>query len=388
MSEPQRRAYGLWDSPLSPLALAQGKRLSEIAFDSDGRTAVWLEGRGDRGVLVASSQDDPAPRDLTDALSVRATVGYGGGDFCVSGGVVVFASGGRLYRQELAGGGARPITSALGALSSPRLSPDGRWVLFVQSSERQDCLAVVDSDGAQWPVKLAQGRDFYMQPRWSPDGGRIAWIAWDHPNMPWDGTELWVARFEADDGGPRLHDQRRLAGGADTSIFQPEFLGPDELLYVSDSGGWGQIYRHPLGEGEAVRVTGGFGEYGRPAWAQGQQAYAVMAGGERLAAVRSFRGEHTVQMVEVASGATTDVSSLSDYTAVDFIAASPDGARVGLIASAPRTPQRVLALDAANDRSGERRGCGTGRREPALQRLRLPGCFARRLAGGSDRKRS
>src|SRR5579885_2788910 len=107
VNEPQRRAYGLWESPISPLALAQGKRLSEVAFDSDGRTAVWLEGRSDRGVLVASSEDDPAPRDLTDALSVRATVGYGGRDYRVGGGVVVFASGGRLYRQELAGGEAQ-----------------------------------------------------------------------------------------------------------------------------------------------------------------------------------------------------------------------------------------------------------------------------------------
>lgn len=348
MSEGVRRAHGLWDSPLSPLALAQGKRLSELAFDSDGRTAVWLEGRGDRGVLVAASQDDPAPRDLTDALSVRATVGYGGGDFCVGGGVVIFSSGGRLYSQELAGGEPLPITPALGAASSPRLSPDGRWVLFVQSSERKDCLAAVESSGGQWPVKLAQGRDFYMQPRWSPDGAHVAWIAWDHPNMPWDGTELWVGRFADADGAPRLAETRCLAGDTETAIFQPEFLGSDELLYISDRGGWGQIYRQPLAGAEAVRVTAGFGEYGRPAWAQGQQAYAVVAGGQRLAAVRSFRGQHTVQLVEIASGETSDLPSLAEYTAVDFIAASPEGSHLGLVASAPRIPQRVLAFDATD----------------------------------------
>ena len=348
MSEPERRAYGLWESPLSPLALAQGKRISEVGFESDGRTAVWLEGRGDRGVLVASAEDDPAPRDLTDALSVRATVGYGGGDFCVAGGVVIFSSGGRLYRQELAGGETRPITPALGAVASPRLSPDGRWVLFVQSAERKDCLAVVDSAGEQWPVKLAQGRDFYMQPRWSPDGAHVAWIAWDHPNMPWDGTELWLARFESGDGGPRLVDARCLTGDTETAIYQPEFLGAAEIAYVSDSGGWGQIYRQPLAGGEAVRVSGGFGEYGRPAWAQGQQAYAVADGGKRLAAVRSFRGQHAVQLIDLASGETTDVGALQAYSAVDFIAASPDGSRIGLVASAPRTPQRVLAFDAGN----------------------------------------
>ncbi len=347
MSELQRRAYGLWESPLSPFALAQGKRLSEVAFDSDGRTAVWLEGRGDRGVLVASAQDDPAPRDLTAALSVRATVGYGGGDFCVGNGVVIFSSSGRLYRQELVGGEARPITPALGAVSSPRLSSDGRWVLFVQSSERKDCLALVASDGGQWPLKLAQGRDFYMQPRWSPDGPHVAWIAWDHPNMPWDGTELWQARFDAA-GGPRLVEPRCLAGDTETAIFQPEFLSADTIAYVSDRGGWGQIYRQPLDGGEAVRVTGGFGEYGRPAWAQGQQAYAVLDGGTRIAAVRSFRGQHTVQLVGVASGETADVAALEPYSAVDFLAAAPDTSRIGLIASAPRTPPRLLAFDVSD----------------------------------------
>ncbi|MER3485349.1 MAG: peptidase, partial [Chloroflexota bacterium] len=104
------RPYGLWDSAVSPLLLAQGLRLGDSAWDTDGRTLVWLEGRSDRGVLVCATDDQPAPRDLTSDLSVRALVGYGGGDFTVGHGAAFFVSGGRLYRQELAGGPARPIT--------------------------------------------------------------------------------------------------------------------------------------------------------------------------------------------------------------------------------------------------------------------------------------
>src|SRR6266540_6216207 len=77
------RAYGLWDSPITPISLAQGLRLGDSAWDTDGRTLVWLEGRSDRGVLVCATDDDPAPRDLTTDLSVRAMVGYGGGDYAV-----------------------------------------------------------------------------------------------------------------------------------------------------------------------------------------------------------------------------------------------------------------------------------------------------------------
>src|SRR5689334_15424282 len=111
MSEKVVRPYGMWDSPITPISLAQGKRLSEVAYDTDGASAVWVEGRSDRGVLVTSRRDDPAPRDLTSDLSVRAMVGYGGGDFDAGHGLVAFVSGGRLYRQAIAGGLAQPISA-------------------------------------------------------------------------------------------------------------------------------------------------------------------------------------------------------------------------------------------------------------------------------------
>src|SRR5579871_5411263 len=93
VSDKTIRAYGLWDSPITPISLSQGKRLGEALVDHRTGTIVWLEGRSDRGVLVASEPNDPAPRDLTDELSVRAMVGYGGGDFTVAGATVVFVSG-------------------------------------------------------------------------------------------------------------------------------------------------------------------------------------------------------------------------------------------------------------------------------------------------------
>src|SRR5487761_1191944 len=107
MSNKERRQYGLWPSPISPASLAEGRRLDGVAWDSDGETLVWLEGRSGRGVLVAQTGND-APRDLTAELSVRGEDGYGGGDFPVHAGHVYFAvhKPGRLYRQPLAGGGA------------------------------------------------------------------------------------------------------------------------------------------------------------------------------------------------------------------------------------------------------------------------------------------
>jgi len=126
---------------------------------------------------------------------VRARVGYGGGDFSAFGGTAYFvAQEGRLYRQSLAGGQAEPITPQFGHMASPARSPDGKWIVFVHTYEGTDALAIVDAAGEGWPQKLVYGEDFYMFPCWHPAGTHLAWIAWNHPNMPWDSTMLKLGR--------------------------------------------------------------------------------------------------------------------------------------------------------------------------------------------------
>jgi sugar lactone lactonase YvrE len=190
---PQRKQFGLWNSPITPLSLARGITLTDLAWDEDG-TLVWREMRSGRGVLVVQPADGQARRDLNSEFNVRAGVGYGGGDFNVAGGFVYFVEGdsGRIYRQPTGEGTAKPVTPAFGNAASPAPSPDGRYLLFVHTYERRDCLAITDAEGKTWPQQLVSGDDFYMQPCWHPDGRRIAWIAWNHPQMPWDGTTLKI----------------------------------------------------------------------------------------------------------------------------------------------------------------------------------------------------
>src|SRR4029079_10473683 len=124
----ESRMFGLWPSPVTPSALAAGLRLGEPCWDTDGTTLGWIEGRSDKGVIVVQGADDKATRDLTSDISVRAFVGYGGGDFTLAHGAAYFVGQAdqRIYRQELSGGVARPITPAFGAASTPQVSPDGR----------------------------------------------------------------------------------------------------------------------------------------------------------------------------------------------------------------------------------------------------------------------
>ena len=282
----EKRMAGLWSSPITPKMLAESLRLGDPAWDSDGRTLGWLEGRGDRGVLVTQDAAGQAPRDLSGDLSVRAQVGYGGGDFTLAHGQAFFVNqaDGRLYRQSLAGGPARPITPGFGGAAAPEVSPDGRWVIYVHTDADVDCLAIVDAAGAQWPRRLAEGRDFYMQPTWHPDGARVAWVEWDHPNMPWDGCELRYAELEFPaDGLPRVKASSCLAGGPDVAILQPTF-SPDgrHLYYLGDETGWGQLHRRALADGAVRTLTSEAAEHAAPAWIQGVRRYALLPSGRAV----------------------------------------------------------------------------------------------------------
>jgi dipeptidyl aminopeptidase/acylaminoacyl peptidase len=355
MPDTQPRPYGLWDSPITPRSLALDRRLVDVAWDSDGRTLVWLEGRSGDQVLVAQTAGGDAPRDLTRAHNVRAEVGYGGGDFTVHAGQVYFAAApsGRLYRQALSGGEARPITPAGGKCAAPAASPDGRWVAYVHHDGEDDRIAVVDADGKLWPQVLASGHDFYMQPRWSPDGGLLAWIGWDHPQMPWDGTTLYVAPVNApphEGGLPWLGEARALAGGPNVAVFQPEFTSDGGgLIFVSDETGWGKLSLLELGTGVRRRITTAEADHGAPAWGQGMRSYVVTGGGRFLYALRGDRGFRRVYRIDMQTGASTRVAALDAYTDASQIAAAPGYDRVALVASGPAIPPRVVVYDGDAD---------------------------------------
>jgi dipeptidyl aminopeptidase/acylaminoacyl peptidase len=351
------RQFGLWDSPISPISLARGISFSDVAWNQDG-TLVWREERSDRGVIVLQPSDDQAPRDLNSDHSVRARVGYGGGDFAVGFGNVYFADAesSRLYRQPLKAGIARPVTPAFGNVGSPVVSPNGQWLLYVHTYEREDSIAVVDVEGNQWPVKLVFGDDFYMQPCWHPGGRRIAWVAWNHPNMPWDGTLLQLGELSfGEDKVLRLKNTITIAGDEDTSIYQPVF-SPDGayLAYVSDQTGWWQLYLCHLESGDHRQLTHELAEHGGPAWVQGLRVYAFAPDGKRLFFLRNQGGVKSLWQLDIDSGDEGQIP-LGDYTSLKQIALSHDGDRVALIASGGSTPTRVITCTPSGDVSIIRR---------------------------------
>ena len=335
----QSTPFGLWPSPVTPELLGAKLRLDDVQFDSDGETLVWLEGRDGRGVLVAQSGDD-APRDVLGGVKVRAGVGYGGGDFTVRNGVAVFSGQGRLYRVPLAHGAPQPITPEFGDAASPAISPDGSQILFVHSYERADCLALVDAEGKSWPIKLASGADFYMQPTWHPDGKRIAWVEWDHPQMPWDGARLMTARLE----GGALTDIKQIFGDVEVPVFQPVF-SPDgrSLAFLANDGEWDSLYAVDLVSGERRILVEGVSLLD-PAWVQGIRLMAWSADSSRIFYLGNDKGWRTLWAVETASGESRQID-VAPYTWMTQIAASSTDDRLALIASSPQTPDRIVLLE-------------------------------------------
>jgi dipeptidyl aminopeptidase/acylaminoacyl peptidase len=343
-----QKPHGLWPSPLTPAAMAGALRLDDLAWADDGDTLVWLEGRDSTGVLVARSGDDAA-RDLTTSeVDVRGGVGYGGGAFAVHGKTVFFCERqGRHHRLELEAGRPRPLTPPFGKAASPTVSPDGEWVVYVHTHEVTDVLGAVDAEGRRWPIKLVSGADFYMQPTWHPDGDRLAWIAWDHPQMPWDGARLETAEIMRDDDGLRLGEIEVWEGDPSYAVQQPKFSPDgDYIAYLSDESGWWRLIIRDLETGDTLTLSEADGDIGGPAWIQGLRFYDWAPNGKSLIAVRNHEGESTLLRFHVDGSVT--VAGDRTYRSMSQPAISKHG-RLAMIGSSSRIPSRILNLKSGEE---------------------------------------
>ena len=359
--------YGSWRSPItSERIVSSGVGLGQVALD--GRDVYWTESRpteAGRVVLVRRTPDGRTA-DVTPAdMNVRSRVHeYGGGAFAVREGVVVFASfvDGRLWRQDVgdAGPGApRPLTPATDDASLRHADPcidlaRGR-VICVQEDHRGRAeatnrifeVALDPSDPPAEPAVLADGHDFFSNARLDPGGRRCSWLAWDHPNMPWDGTGLWVADV-APDGS--FAGARQVAGGATESIFQPEWSPDGVLHFASDRSDWWNLYRLEdvseagTGDTEARALASMEAEFGQPQWVFGMSTYAFAGSG--LIACRYTRdGIWHLALLDVASSTLRELDL--GGTVYSSIAAQPDG-RVALVTAAATHDARVVLLEASD----------------------------------------
>ncbi|MGE0683605.1 MAG: prolyl oligopeptidase family serine peptidase [Candidatus Binatia bacterium] len=274
--------YGSWKSPItSDLIVAATIGFSQIVLDGD--EVYWGETRpseGGRTVIVRWSPNGRTVDMLPAPFNARTRVHeYGGGSFTTSQGATYFShfSDQRLYRQ-LSSEEPQPLTSAgarryADAVVDPR---HNRLICICEdhtNPDKEPSNTLVSVDFHTGMVQtLVSGHDFYSSPRLSPDGSRLTWLAWNHPNMPWDNTELWVGELASDGTIAR---KQHVTDGPAESIFQPQW-SPDGILYfVSDRSGWWNLYQWKNGQVEALCPMAA--EFGRPQWVFGMSTYAFVS---------------------------------------------------------------------------------------------------------------
>ncbi|MFK3739118.1 prolyl oligopeptidase family serine peptidase [Massilia sp. TN1-12] len=342
-SRKQPAPCGTWTSPITAHVVAAGSApLSGVMLD--GADVYWLAGRaseGGRNTLLR--RRDGVTEELTPApFNVRTRVHeYGGGAALVADGTVWFShfADNRLYRLE-DGGAPQPVSAG----------GDLRYADFVLDKARSRLVGVREdhSAGATYPVNtlcaigfdgretvLVDGNDFYSSPRISPDGRHLAWISWDHPRMPWQGTELWLAEIGPDG---TLLDGRLIAGGEREAIVQPEWSPDGVLHFVSDRSGWWNLYRYEHGVVHALSPR--HAEFATPHWVFGNGMYGFLSNSE-IVCTYIEDGVSRLARMQVASGAITPIDT--PYEEIRELRVS--GNTIAFLGGSPTLAAELVRMD-------------------------------------------
>ncbi len=311
---PVSAPYGSWKSPITPEALAAGAiSMSQLSVARD--RAFWVESRpaekGRLTILSCALDGGEAREEIPPSFSARNRVNeYGAGAYCVGRSALWFtnAADHRIYRVDPSGSceAVTPACAVEGAESfgDLHLSPDERWIIAQrerhddearQHGEAINELVILPTDASEPPRVIVQGHDFFASPCFAPNGRALAWLAWNHPNMPWDGSLLYLTEFrpEGTIGEPRL-----IAGGNEVSIVQPSWSPDGALHFVSDRSGWWNL--HALIDDEVVNICPHEAEFGGPQWVSYLSMHTHLSD-RRCAAIHVEEGQERLGVIAAGS---------------------------------------------------------------------------------------
>jgi len=341
------KPFGSWKSPITSDLAASPMELAEITLD--GVHLYWRELRPEekgRYTIMCREADGQVTEVVSAPFNARTLVHeYGGGSFVVADGTVYFSNfaNQQIYRKE-PGLVPLPITAeaamryADGAIDRER----GRLISIredhtVASGEPVNTIVGIDTEGHEGVDVLVSGNDFYSSPRLSPNGSHLAWLTWNHPNMPWDGTELWVGELRANGS---LGRSERVAGGVEESVLQPEW-SPDGILhFVSDRTGWWNLYRWR--EKRIEPMCDMTAEFGRPHWTFGLSSFAFESA-QRIVCAYSLHGNWQLAELDTASRDLRTVGK--PYSEISYVRAAPG--RAVFVAGSQTKERAIVQLDFA-----------------------------------------
>jgi dipeptidyl aminopeptidase/acylaminoacyl peptidase len=352
--------YGSWKSPItSDLIVAQSITLSDVRLD--GGPIYWLEGRPQeqgRSVVVRGGEGGQTTDITPQPFNARTRVHeYGGGSWTVSNGTVYFSNfaDGRLYRQLAGASAPQALTPAPVTRGREWRFADGvidvscnRWIGVREDhtveGEAVNTIVAVDLGGEAGPGRiLLTGHDFFASPRLSGDGKWLVALAWDHPNMPWNGTMLYLAAI--DDGGA-VGAPRVIAGGPAEAIVQPEWC-PDGsgIVFVSDRSGWWNLHCFEIATGMTSPLVSMAAEFGVPLWQFGVSTYAF-AGADRIVCAYSENGLGRLAVLDLTKETLTPL----DTPFTEFGSVRADAGRAVFRGGGPGHPASIVTLDLGSGR--------------------------------------
>ncbi|CAG0977725.1 MAG: S9 family peptidase [Candidatus Methanoperedens sp.] len=338
--------YGSWKSPITSDLVASGTiRVEQIVLE--GENIYWIEMRpaeGGRYVVVQRSPEGQIADITPSTFNARTRVHeYGGGAFAVNHGKVYFSNftDQRIYCRDQ-GGLPRPITIEGKRRYADIVVDRHRDRLICVCEDHTDArreainsLISIDLHGNEKEKTLVSGNDFYSSPRLSPDGSRLAWLTWNHPNMPWDGTELWVGEIKTE--GTLGHIER-VAGGVSESVFQPEW-SPDGILhFISDRTGWWNLYRWRKGHIEPISRMEV--EFGAPQWFFGMSTYAFSSS-DNIICTYNEKGTWKLASLDTVTQKLQPIKT--PYTDITYLRAKHG--QVVFVAGSPTETTSIVQLD-------------------------------------------
>jgi len=338
--------FGSWNSPITTdMVTANAIRIAEIICYGDA--IYWLEFRANesgRQVIVRLTPDGNITDITPPEFNVRNRVHeYGGAAYQVFNGMVYFCNYAdqRLYCQAP---GKEPLA----------LTPiaDARYADFAMDDQHQrlicireqhadngqevnNSLVAIPLDGTSPVEVLLSGNDFYSNPRISPDGSHLCWLTWNHPNMPWDGCELWIGSF--DEAG-KIIQTRHIAGGQNESIFQPEWSPSGELFFISDQSGWWRPYC--LKDENITPFTDLQAEFGMPQWVFGLSTYCF-SGSDKLICTYTQAGRNYLTSLDIVNKVLTNIPT--PY--VEYSSLCAKNGEILFIGGSPDRPAELVSLD-------------------------------------------
>lgn len=322
-----------------PSRITSEFKLLDVQWAGDGSHLVWLESRSGKGVLVSWNVISGNRRDLAPGISVRAEIGYGGGDFTTATRAVYFVSGFDLFSVGFDGVAPRLEYSGEGKLSSPSVSPDNCWILFIESLDDREFLRLLQIGKGSLPIDVDDTRDFYMQPSWHPDGKMVSWVSWDHPHMPWESSKLHIASIRTDDfnfEAVRVLDSCK-------SYFQPQFSPDGEYFsFISSLSQWPNLRVVSISSWETVCDIQEDWEHDQPAWIRGLRTYAWGRNSDCLYYIRQKHGAAELCKYNLHTDQTCHPKTTGRAFFYRQLALNPRNDQLSVLASSPSLPWRVL----------------------------------------------